>query len=537
MAYKKKYLKYLISLFAVCIFLGSCLKDDFDFSKLGKSEWNPEFAIPIINTSLKLSDLLVRTTDEQKDYFKVDADNFITLIYNSGDIFSVTAKDVLTLPNQSFSQTISPGVTLPQLSTGDSASFQDSQLTPFNSGSGNKLDSLYLKKAVFTLDLSSSFSHSVEIKITLPSAKKNGKSFTKTIAINYTGSTPVIKHQAIDLSGYKLDLSNGGTTTNEFMVEYDLKLKGSGMPVNSSDELTITCNIDQIEFGTIFGILELEPFKTKTDSIELTIFKSANEAGTFSLVSPKIGIYFNNSFGLPLSISFPVLKGVNTVSGNDYDLSNYPDINLPNPFELKPSQIGQVSTDSIVIKNQAIVDFINDKPRFFIYQLGAASTTGAKVFVLDTSRITVNVDIELPLHGRADIFTVQDTVSADFESIDEVSELMLRVRIRNGFPIDVFTQIYLTDSNFVRLDSLIQDNDAILPAATVGSDDRVITYTEKTTDIVLTPTKIANLTKAKHMIVKGKISTFDDGTKNVKIYADYALDVKAGIMIKGRVKF
>ena len=523
-----------------CIFLlSSCLKDNFDFDKFGKANWSPEFALPLINSSLSLQDLLIKTTDEQKDYYIVDDDNFITLVYN-GELFSVTAEEVMKIPQQSFNFGIQAGQNIPSLPNGNSISIPGSQVIPFNSGTGNQVDSIRLKKATFQLTLTSTFQHSIEIILTIPTATKNGNPFSQVIQLNYTGSTPVVNTVTVDLTDYVFDLTNGNGSTNEFTINYAVTVSGSGQPVNSTDELTIDGSITAIEFKSMFGALDLGTFTSDKDTVTLTIFDAAaGNIGAFKLAKPKIKLTFNSSFGLPLAVSFPTLLGINTVSGINQDISNNSDI--PNPFVLpapKINEIGNYAVDSIVLTS-SIVNFINDKPRLFIYQIEATSATltGQKSFILDTSRIVVNADLELPLEGIAKDFTVTDTIPADIEGVEEISEMGIRIRIRNGFPLDVYTQIYMVDSLYNVLDSLLPTTDAFMASAPVGNNGKAITFTEKTTDVSLSSEKIKKLSSTANFIIKGRATTFDNGTKNVKIYADYKLDIKAGITVKTSLNF
>ena len=152
-------------------------------------------------------------------------------------------------------------------------------------------------------------------------------------------------------------------------------------------------------------------------------------------------------------------------------------------------------------------------------------------FIEDSSRFKVDVDINLPLEGTLKNLVFQDTIMFKFQEVEELQSLNLKLFFKNGFPIETKVQVYFADTMGYVLDSLLQD-DIILASGIVGNNGRVTTASEKTTEINYPEQKILNLKKVRKIYVKGTTSTFQNGSKNVKIYSDYRLDLK----ISGRAK-
>jgi hypothetical protein len=203
-----------------------------------------------------------------------------------------------------------------------------------------------------------------------------------------------------------------------------------------------------------------------------------------------------------------------------------------------PPQIGQSASTSLLLNssNSNINNVLSNLPRFLIYKIEALSNppppaTAMQNFIEDSSRFKVDVDISLPLEGRVNQLIFQDTIPFKFQDVDELQSLGLKVFLKNGFPIETKVQVYFADSLDNVLDSVLQDN-ILLASALVGSNGRVTTSTEKTTEILYPEEKILRLKRVRKMYVKASTSTFQNGSQNVKIYSDYRLDVK----IAGRAK-
>jgi hypothetical protein len=115
--------------------------------------------------------------------------------------------------------------------------------------------------------------------------------------------------------------------------------------------------------------------------------------------------------------------------------------------------------------------------------------------------------------------------------VEELQSLGLKLSLTNGFPVESKVQVYFADSLGSLVDSLLEDN-VVLAAAPVGSNGRVTAPTEKNTEINYPAEKISRLGRVRKIYVKAITSTLDNGSRNVKIYSDYRIDLK----ISGRAK-
>jgi hypothetical protein len=188
--------------------------------------------------------------------------------------------------------------------------------------------------------------------------------------------------------------------------------------------------------------------------------------------------------------------------------------------------------------NSSIVNFIQQQPEWVIYRVNAISNPAGNViqnFVLDTSRLRINVEVELPLYGRAQDFSLIDTTAFELKDIDNIESLTIRTDVTNGFPFEAGCQIYFLDENFMLLDSLLKPYQNIIPSAAIDASGKVTVPAHLTTDIVIEQSLLPNVLKSKNVVIKSTASTANNGTTHVKIYSDYRFAVKLGA--KAKLKF
>lgn len=536
--------KFIVPVFLLAFlffFLASCVKNYFDLDKIADSKWTPGVALPMVYSSLTIDDIINVSNGESN--FDIGPDNFVTLIYK-GNLFSLRADEVIVLPDNSNMQDIYiPGPDIPVISTGGTASFSSSQAITFNTGGQTLIDSLIYKSGTLDISLASNVQHNVQVNLTIPSLVKNGNPYSATLPLNYSGSLPVTAASTLDLSGYTFDMTLGGTTTNQFNISYSITVNGiSGNPVSSSDFINVKTDFINNRFDKIFGYIGQQLLSPNLDTVHISLFDNVEQAGTFTLVDAKIKTIISNSYGVPITANFTVLEGYRPGTGT-FPVNGS---GIPNPLPL-PSpamqQVGLVLKDSFELNNinSNVVQLINFQPKYFIYQLNSQSNPAGPTqnFVIDTSVFAVDLQIDMPLHGTAVVFTVQDTFDFDLPEGDDLDSLLLRIHVSNGFPIEVGLQVYFVDTiaspfetTYLVLDSVLAPFQNILSSAPIDGNGKAISGIEKTIDQWFDSKKLKNIASAKKIFVRGQMTTSNNGNTNVKIYSDYKLDVKIGAMAK-----
>ena len=403
------------------------------------------------------------------------------------------------------------------------------------------VDSISFLGGSLDLDILSDFQHSGTVQVLIPSLIRDGLPFEQFIDLNYT-SGPVSASESVDLTGYTMDLTDGGTTANTLPVTMSLTLVNSGNGVNGNESVDIEFNFNNLEFEEIFGDFGQQTISLDNDSILIRIFSNSVD-GTFQLTDPKLRLFIENSFGFPVRISIDTLDSRNVNTGETTPL-------LPGlmPFDINYptlAQIGQsVRTDTVIDNsNSNIIALMEPTPKYLVHaisgQSNPPSAPSAYNFLRHDSRFVVDTELEMPLIGWADDWSIADTVGFTFqeENVDEIESIELRVVVENHFPMNARMQIWLMDENFNLLDSLITDQGDIIETGVIDENGRVVEPTLTITDIPWDQSRMPNLYNARHawVFADAESTTADQGTV-VRVYDSYYMNFWLGLKINASVQ-
>jgi hypothetical protein len=116
-----------------------------------------------------------------------------------------------------------------------------------------------------------------------------------------------------------------------------------------------------------------------------------------------------------------------------------------------------------------------------------------------------------------------------------VTEAIFMVNTYNDFPLDVEMQLLFMDSSQVVIDSLFTNGQSfVLKGAPIGPAPalRTSTPSHTVTEVFVDSERLNNLGKAKEMIIRGRLTTNNDGFDLVKVYQDYEIELKLGVKAK-----
>ena len=525
--------------FAAIAVLPGCLKDSREIiekaSKVSKVTWDPEIAIPLVKTKMSISDMVEQST---LSFVKTDPDGLVVIAYR-GQVFSQSAEEFVELDNQTFTEslTLSPSQQIYFESNG-SIQLQFSDFMTFDVG-GIEIDSMIMKVCSNQMRFVSNFQHDVEMTFNFPDVTKNGVPFSFKLDGAYTGGA-VDKSTNINLSGYNFDMTKGPMGYNQIRVNVDLKLtkKGSN-PVLPGNKIDVSVLMYYNEYKLLYGYVGQENFLVSSDSLSLDLLGKVT-GGNYTLEDPRLKLIMHNSLGVPIRARIPVLQSYSVKNGA---------INItgvPNPLPLpipNYSQVGQVLTDSVVLNkgNSNIATAINNKPEKIVYGFDVTANPAGKTvrnFVMDTSRVTFEVDVEIPLHGSASNMVLEQEQPIEFdleEDIDMLERVLVRLAVENGFPLEVKMNIYLLDSGKTVLDSLFSGVTSILPSPNVNfATGKVTAPSKNIIDITINKSRLENLRKTKSVLIKAALNTSRNSGNiaPVKIYTEYELGVRIGVQAK-----
>ena len=540
----KKINKFLYFLYLTLIFTSCKKTDEIDLSTL---QTYHHVAIPLVSAEIDVEDMLERDTG---DIISTGTDGELFLAYVTPPT-TINASEIIDIPDQTFSISVNPAPqNLPSLI--NSISYLDTNINAFTFPLGEELSSIEFSQGILTIEILNNLSHEVVLEITIPSLVNAQGNFFSDI-LTASANNPAVTQA--NLSNYTFDLTKGSLGFNEMVVYLEVTINGSGSPINTTDDLTFSFTMDNLEFSSIFGDIKYQQFDLGSIPLPLDIFSNSESAVQFLLTNPEIKHTIQNSFGFTAnmgmqSMYYEDLQGV-FLGDVLYDSSASGNLQAA-PFYFpaieQPASQGDSVTSIITMDaaNSTINELINSTPKSIISSpvvvVNADSTITNNNFILSSSNISVSTEITLPLEGYAGGWVMGDTIPFDFKvdelfsSQTDIDSAVIKFSTTNGWPIEVDFTLQLLDSNFNLLSS-IADGEMVLQSATLDANGRVVQDSEqKVTLLGCDESCVDNLNETKHVILLVTAGTSDyDNQQSVKIYSDYKLQLSMSLLVSGRM--
>ena len=530
---------------SLILFYWSCQKDDFDFNKLANPSWNPEFALPLVNSSFTIFDFY---KDSSNLIIKTNADNSISFVYQIDDLYSVQANDFLKIPDQTFG--FDDEIDVPPLPPGflDTITL-DYSYDLITDSLYQRIDSVFLKDGEITIEGFTNLNKDdalINVCVQSLINKQTGDPLVIVADIsNHGGALPEVSFlEHILLNEYKIVPGNLSGNRNEISFIIEIFIKGDDNPDLSPYDINISGTMGNFSFEKIFGYFGNYEFPFR-DSLKISLFDKTI-SGNLQLGPQSVDLFIDidNSYGMPmmfLADEFYAYSSFNEPHIVNIELFGS---GIPNIFSINSpdiNQIGQTVKTELAFNQSNIADALNISPEVLYFDLKGISNpygdTLTSNFVLDTSKIELGVAAEIELFSAVSGFVINDTLTFDLDENEEVEALQFRLNSWNGFPIDAKLQMIFMDENFNVIDSLFTNpEEAILLGGYVNGPPqyRVTEPRFHQKDIVVNEQKLDNILSSENVFLRAKLST-TDGTL-VKIYEDYELKIKIGVIVKLKIE-
>jgi len=504
--------------------LGCIKKKDLDFKNLKVDNWQPDWALPILNSNLTLKNIL-----QPKTYLTEDAEGVYSLHY-TGDLYYRRASDFILIPNQNFT---TPGVTLstPMAVASFTGTINDSYSNHFTytDTSGAQLAHINVKSGTISLTLNSTFKQNVSAVITFPTAKKAGVALQVNANVNWPSSSSTA---SIDLSGYNIDLSNGNTTKNYLPYTINFTVAGTGETLLPGDALSASISMTDIKYSFIDGFLGSYDIPIPADTINVAVFDNTLNASIF-INNPKINLAFKNSLGLNVLTTFDDIYGL-TATGIRRNMSVAP-VTVVGASSAGQTAVSNYTMDS-ANTGGAVQNLFNPAPNHVIYdgrvRINPGGTGSTYNFVTDSSAITITADAELPAWFKIITFTLQDTVKLELPvdtSLLQTAEF--KMLMDNALPLYGRVQLFFADASFNFLDSLVPTASDIIGEAPVDGGGHVNGRKSQVTTFSMTHDHYnAMAPHVKYAVIRGSLKS--SGSNSVKIQSSNNLIVKLAFRFK-----
>jgi len=503
----------MFSFLAVGFSLYSCLGEFNDLDKIKGFKWEPQIAIPIINSDFDFYDFVEHSA--AKDYVTSDPNGVITFVYDNG-ILTKTGQSIYTIENQNYQSSEEiPFATTSQLPLLDSIVYTKKIIYAFTTSPGRELDSVFLKAGQLNFQTNWNFSQPGKVFIKFNSLTKNAD--TVRLSRQFSSSNPAF-NSTIDLSTAQVDLSDKGSTFNKFALTFTWIIYNDGNPLPSPTNFNINLQLTSLQWRGIFGELGTETFNTAVSNTTFDFFDVLS-SGTFELDNPKATIYFDNTFGVAANLDLNNIWVENSLGAKRVQGTI-----MANPVVIDGityDQLGTKNTTSVEINssNSNLADLIKDIPKSITSGFsGTANGISGKEFVMDTSHIDVNLKLELPFSGKIIGLTADKNYSFDGTGLENVKNVTLEMNSTNELPFEIALQIYFLDSLGNTVETLFNNNSVILEASDNAADGTVITPGKNTTEIILNETQLNNMSGATQIKMIAVINSYQSGTVPVTVY-------------------
>lgn len=376
----------------------------------------------------------------------------------------------------------------------------------------------------------------IELTINFTGALKNGSPYpSQIITIPTTGSTSFYSDSTINLAGVELDLTQiPSKPYNNVAITYTARVVSSGLPVlfSSTDYINLQVYTTSTQIDYIEGYIGRIVVPTKNnDFINLSFLNSIN--GGFNLDAPELVFTVNNSIGVPIQFQYNFVGKNNSGKIQDAEMKPF-DANYP-----LLSEIGQTKSKVQVYSNANNNGKINELmslPPHSIQILGQLISNPIpdptqNQFISKGNTLNLNMEINLPLALRTNDFALVDSNAFDAKQFDVFKEITLGLNIENRFPFDANMKIvFMNDANNIPVDSITYNK--IITSAITDANGKTIQSSKSKTKIQMNEARLLKLISGKVNKIKTftTLATENNGTKPIKIYSDYDMNISLGII-------
>lgn len=526
----------IISLFI--LFLSSCVKDNFDFDKWNKEiNYNGKFAIPLFWGDVSFAEMLNMTND--LGYIEEDENGFLSLVYKS-NITSGNVYDILSIEpiiyNQSISNLNFQGIQGPEKS-GESVYAEKMYYVTVNTNKQDtEIDSLSFSKGKLNLKVTSQFLRPVKVIVSFPTLLKSNMAVKYDFDLNPGDYTPNV---GLNLTGYKLDLTKTPLSFNEIPIKIEVISYGSDIPTGGSIDLEL--NTTDVEYSWIRGYFGQNILLYENDNIDISIFNSDYVSiEEYMFKNSSLNIFYENSFGIPSHFYFEELIANYSSDNSDHNILGISDVPQENsPYSIiYPKVFNETAKDSFKISDDGIQEVVNNQPRSVKFKALAKTNPNQKShnnFITKDSKIGADIVVNFPFWGYMYKLYATDTIKIDlsdlFNDKNTLKRVALKTNMRNGFPMEIYGQVYFVNENYEMLDSLFYSpEERLMTAAIVDNNGYVTSFSKKTTTIECDKEMLDNMKNATHVIYKAYANTTNaDKEEVIRVYKDYKLNFNIGV--------
>jgi len=338
----------------------------------------------------------------------------------------------------------------------------------------------------------------------------------------------------------RLDLANTETILNgadSVPIQYNLQLDPTQdfVEYHSSDQVNFSYNIDldgeDAEY--ISGFFGQETIDFPSQEIETGLDLFERFTGAFTLTSPSIRLFYENSIGIPFTANLQLLAEAGSEQldlgegGNDGLL----DFNHP----LDPET---VLNDTLLIdKNNSDIDqFISLPPERILFDgegyINYNKSSSTYNYLTSHTTVQVGMEMDLPMELKTQGMTYRDSFAFEVD-VDFDEAVNLFGKFTNEFPFSIDLQVICRDSttnqDLLQLEALDENGNPVqvLDAPQINASGRIDAPSKNLVYFRINESEMDQLKQTNQLVIVASVAT--SGNEGVKFYTDYTLDFRIGI--------
>jgi len=513
--------------------LSSCMPED-DFQDIEIMAPSPFLSLPILNTSLKVGDL-IRTEDG--GMLEENPDGSYSLFYRQSYQTPSVSEYFPDIPSQNFQESYSLGYTMPAFwFSPEPVTYEGTIALDMD---GLDIYGIECKRGSLNVSLNSDFDHDIRVVLTLNDViDENNDPLVLEFEMFNWGTRNV--SEFVNLSGYYVNTEN-----SEINYTAEVSIAGSGQPIAADDEITFNLSIADLDFSYMEGNFPTVTIPVASDSFDIPLLAGAIHGDV--ALNPYVNIDIQNSFGIPIS---PDLSNifVRDNSGNAVQLKDEGDSQFFNsdfvlPYMSDRDELPAILSKQIDRKNSNLEEAFARLPQGISYLFGfeLSSSTEDTSFVTDNSSIEIDMEVEVPLEASFDI-TLEDTLALDLGTEQNIEQLKLLIKTENDFPIDAYLQLYfldadggmIYDSNNEQVRAFDEEAQLLKAAQIINS--RTGETQAVSIDIPITTTldaeKVELIQNAGSILVRTNLQSNSEDANMIKLYSSYGIRFSLAMQIQ-----
>ncbi len=484
----------------VLFFFARCgAKDGYlDFTHLVPPKVEPEFALPLLDGTLSVRELLKIVGADDQNILLVERDGQMKLQFlgnlikkKASFFFKLEELIPFSIEKQPFTE---DGITYTKLDA-KALSVQNALLT------GGFLNYTFTSNK------------EVKIKVTIPELlDKWGNKYCMTHIIKE--GVPFSFEQK--LSGYVIGIKNANKALK---IAYSVE---NG--INSNAMIEMEGVFENLEYSCAHGYLIGRSYTLEQESNFLGVFDNLKN-GAINFASPSFSLYMDNSFNMPFNISFDKLYSINA-DKEEVNLNTGEQVSLEEmtiksftSTKIDDNIKNCLKTNPIFLNSKIEIQTIQDN--FKLYK------------VTMTDSLKLRTDFNLPLQfgtKKIEYFKNQENGLKGKEL--PLKELKLKLVTENEIPMNIGLQIFFMRGKKDTLYRLFPEDENFLIAAQADQDGNSIAKSRAELLIPIHGSDIEKITAADEILIRLRMSTGDNGKNLAKINLKQKVRIGIGAIAK-----